>query len=83
MKTDASLSVLIISGNTIFESTLKAELRFPEGFDVSPAQSAEREVSKAKAARNEANAIRDAVQGHQDSTREVIQSESGMWEVSS
>jgi hypothetical protein len=73
----------------IFESTLKAKLRFPEVFDVSPAQSAEREASEAEAARNEANAIKDAVQGHQDTTREMIQSEeaaeseSGMWEVSS
>jgi hypothetical protein len=67
----------------IFESTLKAKLRFPEIFDVSPAQSAEREASEAEAARNEANAIKDAVEGHQDDTRDAIQleatgSESGM-----
>jgi hypothetical protein len=79
----------ILLTEQIFESTLKAKLRFPEVFDVSPAQSAEREASEAEAARNEANAIKDAVQGHQDSTREVNQSEeaaeseSGMWEVSS
>ncbi len=59
----------------IFESTLKAKLRFPEVFDVSSAQSAEREASEAEAARNEANAIKDAVQGHQNTTRDIIQSE--------
>ena len=59
----------------IFESTLKAKLRFPEVFDVSPAQSAEREASEAEAARNEANAIKEAVQGHQNNTRDVIQLE--------
>ncbi len=49
----------------VFESTLKAKIRFPEVFDVSPAQSADREASEAEAARNEAKAIQDAVQGHQ------------------
>lgn len=65
----------ILLTEQIFESTLKAKLRFPEVFDMSPAQSAEWEASEAEAARNEANAIKDAVQGHQDSTNEVIQSE--------
>ena len=46
----------------IFESTLKAKVRFPELFDSSPAQSAEKEASEAEAARNEANAIKDATQ---------------------
>ena len=47
----------------IFESTLKAKIRFPEVFEVSPAQSAERSTSEAEAARNEANAIRVAAEG--------------------
>ncbi|KAH6874201.1 hypothetical protein B0T10DRAFT_449413 [Thelonectria olida] len=59
----------------IFESTLKAKIRFPEVFDVSPGQSAEREASEAEAARNEANAIRGVVQGHQEDVRNVIQLE--------
>ncbi|KAI2625546.1 hypothetical protein GGS21DRAFT_531300 [Xylaria nigripes] len=45
----------------IFASTLKAKIRFPEVFDVSPAQGAEREASEAEAAINEANAIKGAV----------------------
>ncbi|KAB5511395.1 hypothetical protein GE09DRAFT_1015037, partial [Coniochaeta sp. 2T2.1] len=48
----------------IFASTLKAKIRFPEVFDVSPTQSAEREASEVEAARNEANAIEDAIQGN-------------------
>ena len=67
----------------VFESTLEAKLRFPEVFDVSPAQSAERAASEAEAAKNEANAIRDAVQGHQDDTgvigkpEKAVESEGG------
>jgi len=34
----------------IFESTLEAKIRFPEVFEVSPAQSAEREAFEAEAA---------------------------------
>jgi len=56
----------------IFESTLKAKIRFPELFDLSPAQSAEREVSEAEAARHEADAIEHAVQGRSDSLRTTI-----------
>ena len=41
----------------IFESTLKAKIRFPEVFEVSPAQSAERAASEQEAARTEADAI--------------------------
>ncbi|KAK5074428.1 hypothetical protein PMZ80_011243 [Knufia obscura] len=41
----------------IFESTLKAKIRFPEVFEVSPAQSAERSASEQEAARTEADAI--------------------------
>lgn len=59
----------------VFESTLKAKIRFPEVFDVSPAQSAEREASEAEAAKNEANAIRDVVRRHQDDVRDVARVE--------
>lgn len=51
--------------NGIFASTLRAEIRFPGVFDISPAQSAERVVTEAKAARSDVNAIRDAAAGHQ------------------
>ena len=58
----------------VFESTLKAKIRFPEVFDVSPTQSAEREASEAEAAKHEAIAIKDAVQGHQENTQDVVHS---------
>jgi hypothetical protein len=47
----------------VFESSLKAKLCFPEVFDVSPAQSAEREASIAEAAKSEADAIRSVAGG--------------------
>jgi len=47
----------------IFESTLKAKIRFPEVFEVSPAQSAERATSEA-GARTEADAIKGVAEGH-------------------
>lgn len=47
----------------IFASTLKAKIRFPELFDLSPTQSAEKEASEAEAARHEADAIALAVHG--------------------
>jgi hypothetical protein len=46
----------------IFESTLNAKIKFPEVFEVSPAQSAERTASEAEAARTEADAIKDAAE---------------------
>lgn len=46
----------------IFDSTLKAKVRFPELFDPSPTQSAEKEASEAEAARYEADVIRHALQ---------------------
>lgn len=49
----------------IFESTLRAKMRFPEVFDVSPTQSAEREAEEAEAVRCEANAISQVVQNTQ------------------
>src|SRR6266536_4951135 len=53
--------------NEIFASTLRAKIRFPEVFEVSPAQSAERVASEAEAARSDADAIRDAAEGRQGS----------------
>ncbi|RMZ79333.1 hypothetical protein DV737_g3420, partial [Chaetothyriales sp. CBS 132003] len=47
----------------IFKSTLKAKIRFPEVFEISPAQSAERSASEAEAARLEADAIKSASRG--------------------
>jgi hypothetical protein len=55
----------ILLDNQIYESTLKAKIRFPEVFEVSPAQSAEREASEAEAAKSEADAIKDAAEGRQ------------------
>lgn len=57
----------------VFGSTLRAKIRFPEVFDVSPAQTAEREASEAEAARNEANAIKDVVQGYREDIEEITQ----------
>lgn len=54
----------------VFGSTYKAKSRFPELFDVSPTQSAEREASEAEAARDEANAIREI--SEREASREVI-----------
>ena len=51
----------------IFESTLKAEARFPEVFEISPAQNAERSASEAEAAKSEADAIRSVVEGQNSS----------------
>lgn len=52
----------------IFESTLKAKIRFPEVFEISPAQSAERSASEAEAARLEADAVKSvaAAQNNDD-----------------
>jgi methylglyoxal synthase len=48
----------------IFESTLRAKMRFPEVFEVSPAQTAERAISEAEAVRSDSHAIRAVVEGH-------------------
>jgi hypothetical protein len=53
----------------VFYSTLRAKIRFPELFDVSPAQSAEREASEAEAARDEARAVRQI--SERETSREV------------
>ena len=55
--------------DSIFESNLRAKIRFPELFSISPAQSADREQSEEEAARSEANAIRDAAEGRLDNLR--------------
>lgn len=54
----------ILLKQQIFESTLKAKLRFPEAFEVSPAQTAMRSISEAEAAKMEAEAIREAGTGY-------------------
>ena len=61
----------------IFESTLEAKIRFPEVFDVSPAQSADRAASEAEAARAEADLIQDIAQGHQEVDAQRLSAESG------
>ncbi|EDN04901.1 predicted protein [Histoplasma mississippiense (nom. inval.)] len=66
--------VVYLALKNIFKGpSAEAKIRFPEVFDVSPVQSAEREASEAEAARNEANAIKDAVHGPQEHARDVIQ----------
>jgi carbonic anhydrase len=65
-------SVKALLEGDVFASTLKAKMRFPELFDVSPAQSAERAASEAEAVRTEMDAMRDANVTHQDQS--VLQS---------
>lgn len=55
---------------TIFESTLRARLRFPELFQPSQAEEAEREASEAEVARVEAEAARDVVLTSEDEEEE-------------
>ncbi|KAK1092062.1 hypothetical protein LTR48_005071 [Friedmanniomyces endolithicus] len=47
----------------VYHSTIQAKIRFPEVFEVSPAQSAERNASEAEAARCEADALKDVKRG--------------------
>jgi hypothetical protein len=47
----------------IFESTLKAKIRFPEVFEVSPNQTAERAMSEDEAAKSEDAAIQSVAEG--------------------
>lgn len=61
----------------IFESTLKAKIRFPEVFEVSPAQSAERAASEAEAAKTEADAIKGAAEGQAGPSNSVEKDEKG------
>lgn len=48
-------------GDHIFESTLKAKDEFPELFEVSRAQSAERAISEAEATEGHAKAVEEAL----------------------
>lgn len=59
-------SVKVLLEGDIFASTLKAKIQFPELFDVSPAQSAERAASEAEAAEHESEAIREVIEGQLD-----------------
>lgn len=59
-------------GNQVFDSTLKAKIRFPELFDVSPTQSAEREASEAEAARDEANTVQKISQRETTGENEIV-----------
>jgi len=60
----------------IFASTLRAKIRFPELFDVSPAQNAERALSEAEAAKAEADAIREVtVEQHDGSISTTLDGE--------
>ncbi|KAF3047606.1 hypothetical protein E8E12_010787 [Didymella heteroderae] len=61
-------SVKALLDGDIFASTLKAKIRFPELFDVSPAQSAERAASEAEAVRSEIDAMRDVSGAQRDQT---------------
>ncbi|KEY74669.1 hypothetical protein S7711_09896 [Stachybotrys chartarum IBT 7711] len=56
----------VLLSQEIFSSTLKAKLRFPELFEPSPNQSAEKEASEAEAARHEADAIEQVVQSQHE-----------------
>ena len=58
----------ILLEQQVFESTLKAKIRFPEVFEVSPSQSAERAISESEAAKTEADAIQCAAEGRQVAT---------------
>lgn len=62
----------------IFASTLKAKIRFPELFDISPNQSAEREASEAEAARLEACDIENAVQGRREAIEPDVSGRSAL-----
>lgn len=53
----------------VFQSPLKAKIRFPEVFEVSPAQSAERSASEREAARSELDAIRIVAGGRLQAAR--------------
>lgn len=67
----------------IFESTLNAKVRFPEVFEVSPAQSADRVVSENEAARNKADAIRDIAKGRQKDLTSIVSDDAMMKEQKS
>jgi hypothetical protein len=57
----------------IFESTLKAKERFPEVFEVSADQTAERAISELATAKNEDAAIQSVAEGHQDKCEQSVE----------
>ncbi len=57
----------------IFESTLKAKIQFPEVFEVSPSQSAERAISEKEAVRSEQVAIESVTRGQQDGEHATLE----------
>lgn len=74
--------VKALLSNDIFASTLNAKIRFPELFDVSPAQSAERAATEAAAAKTEIDAMRDAsVTQHEKSASLIVGEEAIAQEV--
>lgn len=56
-------------GDQVFESTLKAKEEFPELFEVSRAQSAERAISEAEAAADHAKAVEEALTSSDSNVR--------------
>lgn len=60
---DISLVAKRLLDEGIYRSTLHAKLKFPDIFEISPAQSAERELSELAAARHESDVWQDATQG--------------------
>ena len=59
-------SARTLLSENVFASTLKAKMRFPELFDLSPSHGAEKEASEIEAARHEADAIRQVLQDYPD-----------------
>ncbi|RFU29551.1 hypothetical protein B7463_g6772, partial [Scytalidium lignicola] len=62
----------ILLTENVFGSTHEAEVRFPEIFKVSPAQSVERAASEAEAAKHDANVIKDVVQTQEKVSQDVV-----------
>jgi hypothetical protein len=53
----------VLLKDQVFESTLKAKIRFPEVFEVSPDQTAERAISEYEASKHEDAAIQSVAEG--------------------
>ncbi|KAK4964211.1 hypothetical protein LTR66_012418 [Elasticomyces elasticus] len=68
----------LIQDHNLDNSTLKAKVRFPEVFEMSPAQSAERTASEAEAAKTEDDAIKGAAEGRHEVVRPVLVDEKDM-----
>lgn len=69
-------SARTLLSDEIFADTLEAKIRFPELFDLLPTQRAEKEASDAEAAKNEADAIANALQGRWDAIESATEEES-------